>query len=137
VTASTIVNTGLPPRLHMSRTKGSRYKTGHPDAICVKRPTHPNAHPRYGNPWHVEHIQAEHGISKDEARRIAADLYARWLDGDPDLAHVEPERRQWILDNLHQLAGHPLGCSCDLPAPGQVDHCHAAVLIALANKPTR
>ncbi|NJP42302.1 DUF4326 domain-containing protein [Streptomyces sp. PRB2-1] len=50
-------------------------------------------------------------------------MYRRWLEQHPSLA--EAARRE--------LAGRDLMCWCPLPAPGQPDHCHAAVLLELAN----
>lgn len=32
-----------------------------------------------------------------------------------------------------ELRGHDLACWCPLPEPGKPDHCHAAVLLELAN----
>lgn len=34
------------------------------------------------------------------------------------------------------LRGKNLACWCKLPAPGEPDHCHAAVLLELANAPS-
>lgn len=34
-----------------------------------------------------------------------------------------------------ELAGRDLACWCPLPKPGEPDHCHGAVLLALANNP--
>ncbi|HEX5568070.1 MAG TPA: DUF4326 domain-containing protein, partial [Streptomyces sp.] len=34
-----------------------------------------------------------------------------------------------------ELRGRDLMCWCPLPAPGEPDHCHAAVLLELANAP--
>jgi len=33
-----------------------------------------------------------------------------------------------------ELRGHNLACWCPLPAPGEPDHCHAAVLLEIANR---
>lgn len=49
--------------------------------------------------------------------------------------------RDWALPNSvldiaiirRELRGHDLACWCPLPDPGQPDHCHAAVLLELAN----
>lgn len=34
-----------------------------------------------------------------------------WISGVAD-QHIEPERRQWILENLETLRGKSLGCFC-------------------------
>jgi hypothetical protein len=42
--------------------------------------------------------------------------------------------RPWLLEAAQlELAGCDLACWCPLPAPGQPDTCHAAVLIELVN----
>jgi hypothetical protein len=43
--------------------------------------------------------------------------------------------RPWLRaeDARRELAGRDLACWCPLPAPGQPDHCHAAVLLEVAN----
>lgn len=121
--------TALPPRVRLSRAKGYRLQAAHPGAIVVTRPGH------YGNPFTVADAKADDPTLTDaEARARCARHYARWLDGDPQHAHIEPERRTWILDHLSQLAGHPLACWCPLPQPGEPDHCHAAHLIHRANR---
>jgi hypothetical protein len=38
-----------------------------------------------------------------------------------------------LADLRRDLAGRDLMCWCPLPEPGQPDHCHAAVLLKLAN----
>jgi hypothetical protein len=40
------------------------------------------------------------------------------------------EQAEFFAWKLH---GRDLMCWCPLPAPGQPDHCHAAVLLRLAN----
>jgi hypothetical protein len=37
-----------------------------------------------------------------------------------------------VDDVRRELAGKSLACWCPLPAPGEPDHCHAAVLLAVA-----
>lgn len=119
----------LPARVRLSRAKGYRLQQAAPGAIVVTRPG------RFGNPFTVADALADEPTLTDaEARARCARYYARWLDGDPQFAHIEPERRQWILDNLDHLTGHPLACWCPLPEPGQPDHCHAAHLIHRANR---
>ncbi|MDI5965791.1 DUF4326 domain-containing protein [Streptantibioticus silvisoli] len=52
---------------------------------------------------------------------------------------MSPQRVQrkrtkgWTLADLHLLRGKDLACTCPLPEPGEPDHCHAAVLLRLAN----
>lgn len=51
----------------------------------------------------------------------------KWLDGEA-YNDVEPERRQWILDHLHELKGKSLGCFCK-PKP-----CHVDLYVERINK---
>ena len=123
------MTTALPPRIRLSRAKGYRLQAAHPGAIVVTRPG------RYGNPFEVADARADDPTLTDaEARERCVSLYAQWLDGELHLADPDLEqRRARILDNLDQLAGHPLACWCPLPQPGQPDHCHAAHLIERVN----
>lgn len=78
----------------------------------------------YGNPFtHLTYVSTP-TIVKVADRNMAIHYYQRWLEGLSFTEH-EPERRQWILDNLEQLRGKRLGCFCK-PAP-----CHGDVLIRM------
>ena len=118
----------MPTRIQRKRTKGWKAPQG---AVYVGRPT------RWGNParvvynrqtrgWHVEH---DHGgnvgtwPTAEAARQFAVQVYLAWLGGHPELA--DSARKE--------LRGRDLMCWCPLPEPGQPDHCHAAVLLRLAN----
>jgi len=71
----------------------------------------------FGNPF----VVGTHG-----AQGECVSLFEQWLDGSTH-QHIEPERRQWILSNLHTLRDQDLSCWCS-PAS-----CHADVLMRLAN----
>jgi len=43
-------------------------------------------------------------------------------------------KRRMVLDALPGLEGKNLGCWCLPPEPGQVDVCHAAVLLEFVRK---
>lgn len=43
-------------------------------------------------------------------------------------ARPQDERRQWILDHVHELAGKTLLCWCPQPGP-----CHAYVIARMAD----
>jgi hypothetical protein len=120
---------GAPARIQRQGTKGWRA----PDrAIYVGRGT------QWGNPYTVrEHaghhlvVNPERGViyastSQADARRVAADWYRAWFSSQPGL--LSAIRRQ--------LAGRDLMCWCPPPDLGDPDHCHAAVLLALANEET-
>jgi hypothetical protein len=53
----------------------------------------------------------------------AVELYRAYLAARPRLAEAA----------RLELAGRDLACWCKLPAAGEPDHCHAAVLLELAN----
>jgi hypothetical protein len=119
-----------PTRIQRRRTKGWRKPEG---AVYVGRPT------RFGNPARL--IRADHGLivrwglngilvgtwpaDGRDARRYATELYRAWIDR-PEQA----ETRALFRALLH---GRDLVCWCPLPELGQPDHCHAAVLLRLAN----
>ncbi|WP_327335914.1 DUF4326 domain-containing protein [Streptomyces sp. NBC_01324] len=122
-----------PARIQRRRIKGWRL----PDnAVIVSRPS------RFGNPFLIKDaIEAEMG----EPRSACASNYAEWLRvGTAGGWYEETYRvgrqtfdRRRILAELHTLRGKNLACTCPLPEPGQRDHCHAAVLLELANATTQ
>lgn len=130
-----------PRRIQRRRTKGWRtedHTTSPLGAVYVGRPT------RFGNPFHVVPAASEHGSpldmwavqyqgrtlgrwdDKTAARAEATDRYARWIR--------EPEQENTPALFRALLHGRDLTCWCPLPADGQPDHCHAAVLLQLANE---
>ena len=78
---------------------------------------HAFVHPDKTVTWH---------LVQDATPEQVIELYRRWLTGKPELLSAVRE----------QLADRDLMCWCPLPEPGQPDHCHAAVLLALANEGT-
>lgn len=78
----------------------------------------------FGNPFTSKDSKIASAKVNNRAEAIAA--FEQWLTGENYL-DVEPERRQWILDNLENLRGKVLGCWCN-PLP-----CHGDVLVKLAN----
>lgn len=127
----------MPARIQRKRTRGWRMPPG---AVYVGRPT------RFGSPfviapaasrrdgpldmWAVLYRNRILGRwdEKAAAHAEAADRYARWIH--------EPERAADRRLFRALLFGRDLACWCPLPAPGQPDHCHAAVLLAAANPTT-
>lgn len=57
----------------------------------------------------------------------AAEAFGLWLDGHPDLAVIESERRAAILARIGVLHGKDLACWCTADMP-----CHADVLLRMA-----
>jgi len=119
-----------PRRIQRRRTAGWRAPE---DAAYVGRPT------RFGNPFRVAyepdtkgwHVAAANGFGVGtfptdvEARRYATDAYRTWIGF--------PEQEELRLSVPALLHGRDLTCWCPLPEAGQPDHCHGAVLLALAN----
>lgn len=101
MTSSLVVNLRKSPYdVYIGRRRGERF--------------------HYGNPF--SHL-SEEGLASVivGSREAAVQAFSDWLEG---LAwpSVEPERRQWILDTVHTLAGRTLGCFCAPKA------CHGDVL---------
>lgn len=107
----------MPQRIQLSRRKGWRLPDG---AVKVDRST------KWGNPYRVA-TGCQNG---DVANRAVASLmFAVLVQDRRDGAHPYPS-----LDEIQaELAGRDLACWCPLPAPGEPDWCHAAVLLRLAN----
>lgn len=118
---------GAPARIQRKRTKGWRAPDG---AVYVGRGS------KWGNPYTVRAHAGQHLVASPEggviyahrdeveARRVAADWYRAWLSSHAGL--LAAVRRQ--------LARRDLMCWCPLPGTGDPDHCHGAVLLALANE---
>lgn len=125
-----------PARIQRRRVAGWRAPR---HSTYVGRPT------RFGNPFHIVPAASRRGgpldmwavqyqgrtlgrfDDKTTARADATDRYARWIR-EPEQA----EARRLFRALLH---GRDLTCWCPLPADGEPDHCHAAVLISLTNQP--
>lgn len=119
-----------PTRIQRRRVRGWRAPEG---AVYVGRGT------RWGNPYKVTKDGSTHAVidsrtggiiygSRDEvdARRVAVDWYRAWFASKPGL-HAAVRR---------QLAGRDLMCWCPTPEVDDPDHCHAVVLLELANSPS-
>lgn len=116
-------------RIQRKRVKGWRMPEG---AKCVTRPG------PWGNPFTLEWVRLNDRVMTDlEARIDAVQTFTGWLTDDFFAAFLDvgelPRRRKWMLANLHTLAGLSLACYCPLPADGEVDWCHARILLELAN----
>ncbi len=83
--------------------------------------------PRAGQPWGFGN---PFNLPQDGDRKTVIAKYETWLRTGESCnnANATPERRQWILDNLHTLAGKRLACFCKPLA------CHGDVLVALLNE---
>jgi len=111
-----------PKRVQRTRKKGGGMPQG---AVYVGRPG------VFGNPFTgAAYLEAGYRTGNpEEAITIA---YRRWLYKTDHLTFMQRERSS-ILTRITNLKGKDLACWCPLPKPGQPDHCHAAVLLELAN----
>lgn len=76
--------------------------------INIGRQKGTNEH--FGNPF--SHYENSIATVKVATKEESVQNFIEWLDGNPKWAHIEPERRLWILDNLETLRGKRLGCYC-------------------------
>lgn len=76
----------------------------------------------FGNPF--SHKYSSIAKIKVSSRKEAVISFRKWIKGQ-DYQTVEPERRQWILDNLHTLKGKALGCYC------KPKECHGDIYMEL------
>lgn len=126
-----------PRRIQRRRVKGWRLAdaTSNPNgAVIVTRPS------RFGNPFTIKGAMEWAGAETTEkARELCTTAFRSWLRGNRDwwMGPEADTARARILDALPALRGKDLACYCPLPADGQPDHCHAAVLLELANEPER
>ena len=102
---------GLQPlvRHALSRKRGWRMPA---NTVKVSRPG------KWGNPFVV-------GPERTQGEAVGA--FRLWLTIDGVTAGI-PERKQWMLEHLHELRGKNLACWCKKGTP-----CHADVLMELAN----
>jgi hypothetical protein len=112
----------LPRRLQLRRSRGWRLPA---KTLKVDRST------LFGNPF----LAADYGSER------AVVLFRAWITGrcahvclPPGAKRALARRRADMLRALPALRGKNLACWCPLPRRGEPDTCHAAVLLALANR---
>ena len=119
----------MPNRIQRKRTQGWRKPEG---AVYVGRGSrwgNPYAVVRqgdglYGIPGPIDGLGAWATFTHErDARADAVVLFRGWL----------AERPKLIDRARAELRGRDLMCWCPLPEPGEPDHCHAAVLLKIAN----
>lgn len=147
-----------PQRIQLSRRKGFNLQAvsvalnGLP-AVNVARPSrfgNPITCSRpYGCPYHPEFRREEWIDSSGSVSpmRCCVDAFRHYVEsgiagvdtftGRVSIGHEAMDgypQRAKLVDGLPDLRGKNLGCWCPLPAPGEPDCCHAAVLLELAQK---
>lgn len=63
----------------------------------------------FGNPF--SHKPDSLGVYLVDNREDSIVMFRKWLVDDL-FPEIEPERRQWIIDNKEMLRGKRLGCFC-------------------------
>jgi hypothetical protein len=122
-------------RIQRRRTKGWRLANATTNPLGATIVTRPS---RFGNPFTIAGATEWGGAdTTEQARELCTTAFRQWLNGNRDwwMGPDADATRDRILADLHLLRGRDLACYCPLPAEGQPDHCHAAVLLELANQP--
>ncbi|WP_435109799.1 DUF4326 domain-containing protein [Nocardiopsis synnemataformans] len=95
--------------------------------ISTAGTTHPYCHPD----GHITRHEIRY-----MTRAECAEMYRRALTSPTREVHLyQGYGLPWLTveDARRELAGRDLACWCPLPEEGQPDHCHAAVLLSVAN----
>ncbi|MGW3298446.1 DUF4326 domain-containing protein [Streptomyces rubiginosohelvolus] len=108
-----------PTRIQRRRTKG--WTT--PLDAQGRRPVYVGRGSKWGNPWRVGD-RSPWAPYQPMTPAQAVEVFRYGID--------TPQGRETAR---RALAGRDLMCWCPLPAEGEPDHCHAAVLLDLANTP--
>lgn len=123
-----------PQRIQLSRKKGWRMPE---NTVKVSRPG------KWGNPFRVGgYCMVGDPDPRDRFRmswcesNIGDDggKFTLIKDNATAVAFFKRLLATGYHKDLSELRGKNLACWCPLPAPGQPDICHAAVLLELANK---
>ena len=107
----------MPERIQLKRSRGWRLPPG---AVSVARPT------RYGNPFR---IGATLGFPFDEVFGPVVRDRAHAVEIFRTYASITFDYQVLVR---RELAGKDLACWCPVPAPGEPDICHGAVLLEVA-----
>lgn len=102
-----------PKRVQRTRIKGGGMPEG---SKYVGRGS------KYGNP---------HKVNENQTPQQATDKFRTGMDNYKKYDPIE------YSEFMSQLTGFDLACWCALPEHGQPDHCHAAVLLEMANPELR
>lgn len=115
----------MPKRIQLSRRKGWRKPEG---AVIVARPS------KWGNPFKVGETGWNWYYPElPMTQASAADMFRMEIETGDGLYQPSIDRYITVDDVRRELVGRDLACWCPLPAPGEPDICHGAVLLELAN----
>lgn len=105
-----------PVRLQLSRRRGFRlqYYSLSENGLSAVNCSRPG---RWGNPYGT-----------------AAEFRSAFMDFSNCRTDAEFRAIAWMRYNIFTLRDRNLACWCPLPAPGEPDCCHAAVLLEIANR---
>jgi hypothetical protein len=106
-----------PKRLQLSRKAGHRLPPG---AVSVARPS------KWGNPFRVGEINP---VTRDRPVKSRAEAVGWYSLHTGPMGNYELD----VAEVRRVLGGKDLACWCPLPADGEPDVCHAAVLLEIAN----
>lgn len=81
-----------------------------------------NSKYHWGNPF--THKAGTKAKTIFPTRQEAINAFSQWIRGE-QYQEIEPDRRQWMLDNIDLLLGKIIGCFC---APQE---CHLCILLDL------
>jgi hypothetical protein len=128
-----------PIRLQLSRKRGfnlqelSREANGL-EAVNVARPS------KWGNPYRAVN-ESDRAAAVEKFRRLFSTSPSRLRHMALAVANGRPGFGEAALLDmklaLPELRGRNLACWCSLPAEGEPDICHAAVLLEIANREDR
>lgn len=116
-----------PTRIQLSRAKGWKMP---PNTVKVDRST------KWGNHWRVsfDSVYKEWTVWCDGSLHVVRDKAAGMALAVQLFREDTVIRRgRFSRSSLDALRGKNIGCWCNLPAPGEPDICHGAVLLEIAN----
>lgn len=117
----------MAERIQLRRTKGWRKPE---NTVVVSRPS------RWGNPYRVIRVTGGMYVVCGPDGPKDTDLCYETYSAAVEHA-VFCFRRELVgiraLNAMAELRGKNLACWCPLPKDGEPDHCHAAVLLEVAN----
>ena len=112
-----------PVRIQRKRSKGWKMPE---NTIDCTRP----------GPWGNPYNTASQGYSKEQDFWLHRTALIEDDDplSDADIGEKGAIWRKWVFEHISELRGKNLACWCPKPKMYDMDKCHAATLLELANK---